>query len=101
MDEINRNLRVERTYALGNYINIKFTDEINNLPEKFITDPKALDTIRYLQFIQTELNYRRYIILANNLQIMEKEQAIEELEKLRTDTINDIKTLLTNGDLKE
>jgi hypothetical protein len=101
MDDISRDLKIERTYSLGDYKNIKFTDEINNLPERFITNPKALDTVRYLQFIQTELNFRRYINLAKNFNALTEDEAIEELEKLREITINDIKTLLTNGDLKE
>jgi hypothetical protein len=87
---MNRSLKSERLYPLGNYTNIKFVDEINNLPEGATFNEEILNKIRYLQMIDFELAYRTYIRLYEKVQTLKIEEAVKLLEEEKTQTLQEI-----------
>lgn len=87
-----RTLKLERLYPLAQYANIKFVDEIINLPEEVVTNEELVNEIRYLQMLSVEAAYRRYSGLHDSLS--EKEEGY--LEEEQVNTIQKIATLFKN-----
>jgi hypothetical protein len=88
-----RSLSVERTYALAQYQNIKLFDSFNQVPYEFMLNQEMIDKIRYLQLVDLELTYRRYIKLAEKLHEYSIDEALVMLETIKIDTMNEIKNL--------
>jgi len=93
---MDRSLAVERTYSLGQYQNIKLHDSIDNLPEEVVFNTDVMNEIRYLQFIQLELDLRRYLQLVDKIHPYNTEEAVGYLEEVKVQTIDLIKELF-NG----
>lgn len=93
-----RNLKIERLYPLGDYKNIKFTDEIDGIPADVALNPEVVSKLRLLQMVGLELNFKRYLDLNEEVKGLTQEKIKEYLEKVKLDTTNDLVTLL-NGRL--
>ena len=94
---MNRSIKVERLYTLGDYKNIKFTDEMNEIPADVALNPEAMSTLRSLQLVGVDLAFEKYVSLRR---LLDKEENIEKkLEEMRVTLINELKTIL-NGHLK-
>ncbi len=89
-----RNLSVERLYPLGDYKNIKFIDSINNIPYPLSLNNEFISLLSYLQIIEVEIMYRKYWELIKEVNTIKVEEAMEYLEKIRLDTMGQIKVLL-------
>lgn len=87
---MNRNLKVKRLYSLGDFKNIEFTDEICDIPEKFLLNKEVMENLSYLQLIRIELDYAKYILLAKRLQKMNHEEMAIELENIRQETLKNL-----------
>jgi hypothetical protein len=48
---------------MGDFANIKFGDSIIEVPEAFYIDKEVINRLRYLQMIDTELFYQKYLQL--------------------------------------
>lgn len=88
-----RHLSLDRTYSLSNYNNLKVFDSIE-LPDGYEFDQKLVEKIRYLQMIQLELTYRKYIILMEDVLKYDTYTAMTHLEELRLNTLDEIKNIL-------
>jgi hypothetical protein len=91
-----RSLKVERLYSLGDYKNIKFCDEVIDLPEKVQFNEPLLDKIRYLQLITVEKSMRTYKDLVRNIGTLKEEEILAYLDEQRENTLDEIKNLLQN-----
>lgn len=58
-----RKISVERLYSLGQYQNVKFIDEITNIPESIALNREAMNLIAYSQILQAEKAYYNYFRL--------------------------------------
>lgn len=96
---MNRNLHVERLYYLGDYRNIKFYDEINDLPPEIMFNQEIVEKLQFMQFVGVELAFRRYVKLNKTLP-ESPEDAIAVLEEVRVGALDELKNLL-NGHLKQ
>ena len=83
---MNKTLSVERLYTLGDYKNIKLGDIITDIPEELANDRNIIDKLRFLQFLDLELAYRRYLKLAEKFQSLSIEDAIDLIEDIRVNT---------------
>jgi hypothetical protein len=98
-NELTRSLSVERTYALAQYQNIKLFDSFNQVPYEFMLNQEMIDKIRYLQLIDLEMAFKRYIKLAEQLHDYSIDEALVMLETIKIDTMNEIKNLFeTKGE---
>lgn len=93
---MNREIGVKRLYALGDYKNITFDDIIVEVPEELMFDVELVGQIKYLQLLSVEVAFRRYLKIMEKIPLSAEGRGVEELEKIRQDTIKSIKTLL-NG----
>jgi hypothetical protein len=57
---MNRNLKVRRIYNLGDYNNIEFTEEITDIPEKFVLNEEVMSKFRQLLMLNIDSGYIKY-----------------------------------------
>jgi hypothetical protein len=94
---MNRSLKVERIYSLGDYKNIKVTDDINELPEELVLNDKAVGLVRMMQLLQTEKVYQKYVNLGGLLKGKSQEDVFEMIDELESDTMSKLKEIFKNG----
>lgn len=80
---MNRSIKVERLYSLGDYKNIKFIDEITDLPEDIATDEEMVGKLSYLQLVGIEKSFYRYYELAKKVKTLNPEEILGFLEEER------------------
>jgi len=91
-------LKVDRLYYLGDYRNIHITDEIVGLPDEFITNTKAVGLIRFMQLLETEKTFQRYLDMSKKyLAGKTAEESVGLLEQLQSDTMSQLSELFSNG----
>lgn len=87
---MNRNLRVERIFSLGDYNNIKFSDEVTDIPERLSLNPKGVGLLYYLMILEMEKAHKNYLALYKRFpatkEQMDKAAEIIEEERSRTFT---------------
>lgn len=100
-----RKLTYERLFALKQYENLKLIDEIDlselNLGKEVVSNTDLYNQLRYLQFIQTELSFRKYLLLLKELNEMNLEDSIKFLETQKVSTIDLIKQIILERIQKE
>jgi hypothetical protein len=95
---MNRSIRYERLFPMGQYVNVKFSDEMNDLPEELCLNEDLMNKVRYLQMVEVELAYRIYLKLYEKSKTLVLEELAKSMEFLETEketTINGIKAILT------
>ena len=63
---MNRKVSVERLYSLGNYQNVKFVDEIVDIPENIALDKDMMNLLHYAQILEVEKAYYKYAQLRSD-----------------------------------
>jgi len=91
-----RTYKLERLYPLAQYANIKFVDEISNLPDAVVFDSELASRVRYLQMLEIELAYKQYVNLLNTVGELPSEEAIVFLNTEKLATLQEIATKLDN-----
>lgn len=94
---MNRSIKYERLFPMGQYVNVKFSDEITDLPEAVCLNEDLMGKIRYLQMVDVEISYRVYLKLyekAKTLDLEELAKSMEFLETEKQETIRTIETIL-------
>jgi hypothetical protein len=88
-----RLLRIKRIYALGNYQNIEFTDEISDLETDNLPAETAFK-INLLQILGMEKMINKYLAIRGHIADKGPEDAIAELDKIRLEVLTDLKDTL-------
>jgi hypothetical protein len=88
-----RLLKVKRIYALGNYQNIEMTDEISDL-DTTTMPPDSAYKLNLLQILGMEKLFFKYLSLRGKIADNRPEEAIEELDKMRLETLTELKDAL-------
>ena len=88
---MNRSLKVERIYSLGDYKNIKVTDDINELPEEIVLNDKAVGLIRMMQLLQVEKTFQTYLNNQKKFTEHSQEDILKILDELESDTMSKLK----------
>lgn len=93
-----KKISTERLYSLGDYKNIKFSDEITGVPDTIFNNPDASKLLRYLQLLEIEYSYSRYRLLEEKLygQKLSLEEILETLENERTIVFEELAKVITN-----
>lgn len=87
---MNKALTVERIFSLGDYQNIKFSDTITEIPDTIIKNQDSMRLIKYLQLVDIEWSYLRYMNLRREMPKILSPESIEEAlsfveaERIRT-----------------
>jgi hypothetical protein len=88
-----KTITTNRKYALKQYENLDLSDTVQIDTEVFNSELE--NKIRYLQFVQLELAFRRYAQLLNQLSPLTLQDSVTLLEQVKLDTISDIKNLFS------
>ena len=92
-----RALKIDRLYSLGDWKNIRFSDEFLGIPEKYLLDKDFVNNIRMLQLLNVEVTYREYLKLQHDeLKGKDLEEALERLYELRNEMYESIMSRLDN-----
>ena len=107
---MDRKITVERLYSLGNYQNVKFVDEITDVPGSIAMNKDAMNLLHYAQLLEVEKSYQLYIklrldklpkgkledVINETLEVLEEEQS-QTWEHLFS-IINDQKEVKSPGE---
>ena len=96
---MNKTIAIERIFSLGDYQNLKVTDTITEIPDAIASNPDAVKLLRYLQLVDIEWSYVKYMKLRAsepklaNVESIEAALAFIEDERTRTfeDLLNTIR----------
>jgi hypothetical protein len=91
-------IKTDRRYTLGEYKYTTMEDEIGDIPDKLLLDPKFSSMVRFLQLVGFEIAYRKYIKLVSTYPHTAEglDKAIKELEAIREGELKKLK-LIING----
>ena len=110
---VERKISTERLYHLGDYKSLRVGDsmynrpkvanEISGIPEELWLNPEFINKLRYLQLVQMETVYFKYIedFIKNyhmNRSLEDTIGIIDELGELEIKTIKELKDILEIGD---
>lgn len=110
-----RKVGVERLYYLGDYKNIKFTNEVSEIPELLSENDRVMELIHKQAYLACEFAYRQYVemiedinekftTVENGRKVTDSQAVMEFLQSERTQTLKDLYEEiynLTNKLLKE
>lgn len=98
-----KKISTERLYSLGDYKNIKFSDEITGIPDEISNNPEASKLLRYLQLLEIEYSYSRYMLLAEKLygQKLPLDEVLETLERERSIVFEELLKVINHKDQKQ
>lgn len=85
-----RTLYVERTYNLGDYKSIKFSNALTGIPQELATNDRVIGLLYTHQFLTIETAYRRYYSLIERLAKSSIEETLAQLETERTQTMEEL-----------
>jgi len=91
---------MERLYSLGNYKNLKFIDEINELPDDIAFNGELISALRWLQLMQSELTFYRYLNLGSQYKDKSAEECLAIVSKIHEETLLELKELFKNGEIE-
>ncbi|KKN45709.1 hypothetical protein LCGC14_0680270 [marine sediment metagenome] len=89
-----RQLVVDRLYSLGDFKNVRFGDTYINIPESLITNTELTSAVTLAQIVGVELSFRKYLLLQQELQGKDLEEATERLEELSVEAMQSIQSIL-------
>jgi len=104
-----REIKIDRRYALGNYKYMTTMDSFIKLGEPFCLDQNLVNTLNFLQILSMEVAYRKYLklMLEHPHTVDDIEAgiiAVEELQEKELNKLRDITkelSLKINGKIKE
>jgi hypothetical protein len=93
-----RNLRIERLFTLGDYKNIKVYDEIEDIPEELLTNKEVIDSLYLLMLLNVDRVYAKYkTLIEHTSKYTNLDDIIIELDNLREAILSNLNELLING----
>jgi hypothetical protein len=102
---MNRTLKFERVYSLGDYKTLRIGDELE-VPEELTFDVSAVSLLRTLQMAQMEKTFLEYyrmykkgIVKTDNLEAIEN--SLEMIINLQTETMEMLKKYFKNGEIEK
>lgn len=98
---MDRSISVTRTYSLGNYKNIKFSDTISEIPEELANSPEFMSELRFLQLVAVDKSYFEYVHNAETWHNLNIEDAIATLNGLEKETIESLQEILDKHEIKD
>lgn len=95
-----RILRTDRRYPLGDYKYITLEDVISGIPEEFAINPELAGVLQFMQLVGFEIAYRRYIKLVDSIPYsLGVDEAVEALETFKMEELKKLKDILNGQSL--
>lgn len=91
---MNRTVGVERTFYISDFNIIKPMEYMNDIPEELATDENFINKIRFIQLLNLELTFKKYIIFKGRIDQMSPADAVAELERLKSNAMDELNQIL-------
>ena len=95
-----RAIKMERLYYLGKFRNLKFIDEINDLPDDIAFNGELISTLRWLQLMQSEKTFYKYLALGSQYKDKSAEECLALVTEIHEETLLELKELFKNGEIE-
>ena len=95
---MNKTLRVERLYSLGDYKNIKITSELTDVPDTVWKDEEKVSVIEFSLLLDVESQFYKYMEMVKQQKGMTIEEVQSQILELKSDTYDKLLNLLQNGE---
>ncbi len=95
-----RELKMERLHYLGDFRNVRFTDVISELPDDIAFNGELISALRWLQLMQSEKTFYRYLVLGSQYKDKNAEECLAIVSKLHEETLLELKELFKNGKIE-
>ena len=85
-----RTVGVERSYFISNFNIIKPMEYMNDIPENLMMDENFVNKVRFIQLLDLELIWKKYIILKGRIDQMSPVDAVAKLEELKSNAMDEL-----------
>ena len=89
-----RKISTRRVYSLAPYNTLEVIDETINLPKELAYDDSFIKKLKYLQLIELETQYYRYLQLAEDLEKIPYPERLNYLKETKTNIFAELKNYL-------
>ena len=89
-----RTVGVERTFFISDYNIIKPMEVFTDIPEELATDETFVNKVRFVQLLNIELIYKKYLVLKGRMDQLSPDDAIAELERLKSNAMDELNQIL-------
>lgn len=89
-----RTVGVERTYFISDYNIIKPMEVFTDIPEELAMDDEFIRKIRFIQLLDIELIWKKYLVLKGNMDQKSPTDAIVELERLKSNAMDELNQII-------
>ena len=89
-----RKISLERLYSLGDYKNIKFSEEVSEIPDELVNNEQFITILTNLMLLRIEQNYNKYIKLMESTRGKSIEDAISLIEDLKINQLDNLETFI-------
>jgi len=89
-----RKINIERLYSLGDYKNIKFSEEVSEIPDELVNNEQFITILTSLMLLRIEQNYNKYIKLMESTRGKSIEDVINLMEDLKINQIDNLDAFL-------
>jgi len=85
-----RKINIERLYSLGDYKNIKFSEEVSEIPEELVNNEQFITILTSLMILRIEQTYNKYIKLMESTRGRSTDDAISLIEDLKINQLDNL-----------
>ena len=89
-----RKISLERLYSLGDFKNIKFSEEVSEIPDELVNNEQFITILTNLMLLRIEQNYNKYIKLMESTRGKSIEDAINLIEDLKINQLDNLETFI-------
>jgi predicted ribosome quality control (RQC) complex YloA/Tae2 family protein len=91
---MNRTVGVERTFSIGDFNFIKPQEYLTEIPEELASNSTFINKVRFIQLLNLELTYKKYLVLRAGIDKLSPEDAIAKLEELKANALDELNQIL-------
>lgn len=89
-----RTVGVERSFFISDYNVIKPMEILTDIPEELATDETFINKVRFIQLLNLELTFKKYLILKEKLDQLSPKEALLYLEDLKAKAMDELNQIL-------
>ena len=91
---MNRTVGVERSYFISDFNIIKPMEYMNDIPENLASNGSFINKVRFIQLLDLELIWKKYLVLKGRVDQLSPEDAIAYLEELKSNAMDELNQML-------
>lgn len=93
-----RTVGVTRDFYISDYNMFKPSEVLSDIPEELAMNEKFVGKVRFIQILNLELAFRKYLILKQKLDTFSPMDAISYLEEIKAKQMDELNQILNKED---